>query len=124
MMIEIHDLIGKPYKTHGRGPDAFDCYGLVIEVEKRLGRSLPDYFYTETGKDFNSRLIDETKPTIGARRVESPSLGDVIVLRSGERPTHVGVCLGDGNFIHCGKHGVRVETVSSWTKRTEGFYRW
>ena len=31
------DLIGKPYEPHGTGPEAFDCWGLCVEVLKRLG---------------------------------------------------------------------------------------
>ena len=33
MLLDIDDLLGVPYKVHGRGPDSYDCYGLVIEVE-------------------------------------------------------------------------------------------
>lgn len=123
-MIEIRDLIGKPYLVHGRGPDAYDCYGLVIEVARRHGKSLPDAFYSETSREFNSDLIDATKPTIHATRIDKPVEGAVVVMTVGGEPNHVGTCLGDGNFIHCGKYGVRVESLASVSKRIEGYYTW
>lgn len=123
-MIELRDLIGKPYIVHGRGPEAYDCYGLVLEVAHRYGKSLPDAFYESTSREFNADLIDTTKPTIKAQRIDTPIEGAVVVITVGKEPNHVGVCLGDGNFIHCGKYGVRVETLASVSKRIEGFYTW
>lgn len=123
-MIEIRDLIGKPYKVHGRGPDSYDCYGLAIEACKRFGKILPDAIYSETDRIQNAHLIDSQKPSIQAIRVEKPSAGVVVALKVGGVASHIGVCLGDGNFIHCEKNGVRVETLASWNRRTEGFYTW
>ena len=42
-MIDVNDLIGKPYKLGGTGPYQYDCWGLVREVYHRLGRDLPGY---------------------------------------------------------------------------------
>ncbi len=35
------DLIGKPWKLGTRGPDEYDCYGLVWEVGRRVGIEYP-----------------------------------------------------------------------------------
>ena len=35
------DLIGRPYAYGARGPEAFDCWGLVLELRRRLGLPLP-----------------------------------------------------------------------------------
>ena len=32
----LADIVGKPYKIGGRGPNAFDCWGLVRYVYKEL----------------------------------------------------------------------------------------
>jgi len=40
--IDVSDLIGIPFLRGGRGPDAFDCFGLVREVQRRRGIELPD----------------------------------------------------------------------------------
>jgi len=40
---QIQDLIGKPHVLGARGPDAYDCWGLCVEVYARAGVRLPDY---------------------------------------------------------------------------------
>jgi len=42
------DLLDKRYEKGARGPDAYDCYGLVMEVFKRAGVALPDYGCAES----------------------------------------------------------------------------
>jgi hypothetical protein len=43
--LDVNDLIGKPWRLGGRGPDAFDCWGVVREVLQRMlpGLPLPDW---------------------------------------------------------------------------------
>jgi cell wall-associated NlpC family hydrolase len=43
-----HELIGAPYAYGARGPDAFDCWGLVLEMRRRLGLPLPPDFASRT----------------------------------------------------------------------------
>ncbi len=39
----LSGLIGKPWRANARGPDAFDCYALVVFVQGVLkARALPD----------------------------------------------------------------------------------
>lgn len=124
-MIEIRDLIGKPYAPHGRGPDFFDCYGLAIEVCRRFGKRLQDKASKETDVLSNKSLITDMKATIHASKQHLPTAGSVVVLRVVGHPCHIGVCLGDGNFIHAMKDlGVHVDSLSSWKHRIEGFYTW
>lgn len=125
MMVSLRDLIGKPYAIHGRGPDAYDCYGLAIEVCSRLGLHLEDAFYDELGNGVEERLIDETKASIQAIKVDVPGLGVIVELKIAGEPRHIGVCLGDGTFIHATqKIGVRTSELSAWSKRIEGYYTW
>ena len=43
-MLEYGDLIGVPFVGNGRSKETgFDCYGLVQEMFRRAGRTLPDY---------------------------------------------------------------------------------
>jgi cell wall-associated NlpC family hydrolase len=40
----INDYVGKPYLLGARGPDAYDCWGLVMAVYRdQLGTTLPDW---------------------------------------------------------------------------------
>src|SRR6187399_3217256 len=43
--VDVNDLIGKPWRLGARGPDAYDCWGLVREVLQRMrpGEALPDW---------------------------------------------------------------------------------
>ena len=44
-MIDYSDLIGVPFKNQGRDKNiGLDCYGLVMEVYKKLGIQLPEYY--------------------------------------------------------------------------------
>ena len=43
-MIRYDDLIGVPFKNHGRDvKTGLDCYGLVMEVYRRFGIRLPEF---------------------------------------------------------------------------------
>ena len=40
----VIDVLGKPWIPGGRGPDEFDCYGLLWWVQKKyFGQTLPDF---------------------------------------------------------------------------------
>jgi cell wall-associated NlpC family hydrolase len=124
-MESLRDLIGKPYAIHGRGPDAYDCFGLAIEVCRRFGRKLDDSFYDEVSADTGKRLIDETKSALKAERIPGPEQGAIVEIFIAGSPRHIGVCLGDGTFIHATqKLGVRTSELSAWSKRIEGYYTW
>lgn len=40
---DLEALIGRPFRDGGRGPEAFDCWGLVIRVRGLGGLATPDY---------------------------------------------------------------------------------
>ena len=52
----VKDLIGIPYKDHGRDFSGMDCYGIAIEVLKRFGKNLPDVFYDKTSIENNKTV--------------------------------------------------------------------
>ena len=124
------ELIGRPYRTGGQGPDAFDCWGLVRWViAQRFGRELPAILVE----------LDDLRAVLLAFRdhperqrwtaVQEPDEGDCVLLRQSRHPIHVGVWLGvdGGGVLHAVEgNGVVFQRVrdllaSSW--RIEGFYR-
>ena len=109
----IDDLLGKPYRDHGRGPDAYDCYGLAIEVERRLGKTLRDVAY-----DWNDpQLCRAYAPTLGVRRIQSFGRGALVEIVEGGR-LHIGVCLDRQNFIHATRNrGVAVSPIGAYIIR-------
>jgi cell wall-associated NlpC family hydrolase len=102
-------LLGLPYREGGSLPDGFDCSGLVNYVFARHGIAVP--------RDVK-RQASAGSPV--DRRDIVP--GDLVFFATtGSGPTHVGIALGDGRFIHAPKSGevVRLESMSAryWTSR-------
>lgn len=112
------DLLGKPWQKDARGPDAYDCVGLLLEVERRLGRKVPAY--ASDIRVVASALAD-------CERVTEPLPGDAILIRSANPRWHVAVVCGAGCMLHSREGaGVVKERYNSfpWQARIEGFYRW
>lgn len=104
------DLMGKPYKGGGRGPDAFDCSGLVYYAYKKTGVTLP--------------VTAEEQGKSGAEVPrESVLPGDLVIFKI-KRDFHVGIMLNDKEFIHASKsRGVAIDDLSLpyWTRSLQGF---
>ena len=122
MLLDLSDLIGKPYKSHGRGPEFYDCYGLDIEVAKRLGHIVPDLF--KSLKEGDPRDKEYTALSEGLVKTENPIFGDVVIfLNNKGRIFHCGIILKNREFIHCDKQGVRIANIDYYHKKGE-FYTW
>lgn len=117
------DLIGKPFKLGGRGPDSFDCYGLVQEVYKRANTTIPDYLRPEHLAAAHE-VVEH-----GVREWEAvpQMVGSVAVIRIvGRAAAHVGIVLPYSQMLHVWERsgGVCREPLSSWERRIVGFYRY
>ena len=102
-------LRGVPYRNGGSDPSGFDCSGFTQYVFARNGIALPrsveDQF--DEGKKVKPRDL---------------SSGDLVFFKTTSRgPSHVGIVIGDDQFIHApsSKGVVRVERLSAdyWSKR-------
>ena len=122
MLLDINDLLGKPYKIHGRGQDGYDCYGLVIEIEKRLGRFLPD-LYDTVNKMSDVRNVTLATAMAGLTRTDKPDFGDIIVFRKKGKIDHIAVYLKNGDFIHCDFNGVEILNLNYYDRKGE-YYKW
>jgi cell wall-associated NlpC family hydrolase len=110
-------LEGTPYKYGGNSPDTgFDCSGFVVHVfKKSLGKSLPRS--TEEISHFG---------TEESRNELAP--GDLVFYNTlNRRYSHVGIYLGDGQFIHSPSTGKSVTIANMneeyWRKRYNGARR-
>jgi len=120
----VKDLVGIPYKNHGRDASGMDCYGLVIEVLRRMGINMPDVFYPDTRNETNHEILQILENGIPNTKLDKPEEGAVVEILVMGQPSHVGVCLGDGTFIHAMKKiGVVIEPLSRYRHRIKGFYR-
>lgn len=114
-MIRIDDLIGVPYKDHGRDLNGFDCYGLAIEVERRFGFNLKDVVYD----DHALELSAENRPLLNVVEIDKPRAGAIIEMKYGDE-LHIGVCLNSHEFIHMTRSGCRINQIGIFPIR--GFY--
>lgn len=121
------DLIGKPFKDFGRGPDAYDCWGLAREVFHRYGVDLPDFAISCKDSPKVSRTMYQQERKW--RRLQSPVVPCLCVFRCSEIDrklvSHLGVYVGNGRFLHASdKTGVAIERLDHpWWKRVFfGYY--
>src|SRR5690242_17088303 len=93
----IASLIGIPFAYGGRGPDTFDCWGLVRHLHREVhGVEIPDY-------DSPTNLASIAQAVEGGltlwREIESRP-GAVILMRIRGLRAHVGFQLDSYRFIH------------------------
>ena len=124
MITMVDDLIGVPYRLGARLPGpATDCFGLVVECCRRLGRPIPDPFVSSAVHMNAKAWIAERLG--GWRSCANPVAGGVVELRSGEHPAHIGFLLNDVEFLHSlQKTGAVISRLDRdpWNARIIGFY--
>ena len=105
--------LGTPYVYGGESPKGFDCSGFTRYVYKQFGYDLP---HSATSQWFNSGTYVE-------RADLQP--GDLVLFcdpsrSNGKACSHVGVYIGDNEFVHAssGSSGKYVRISSL----TEGYY--
>lgn len=124
--MEFEELIGIPFKTHGRDLNGFDCYGLAIYVSRGFGHELPDFQYKHANTDTVSANYTSVIAELGERieKVRFPNREDLILFFDDKhRATHIGVAIDKYRFIHCDAQGVRVSRFDSYGKSFE-VYKW
>lgn len=96
--------VGKRYIFGATGPNAFDCSGLVQYVYQKAGKTiLPRTTYTQVN--------------IGKRvAMNHLKKGDLLFWGSKTAPYHVGIYVGNGQFVHAAtpSQGVRKQTISPY----------
>ncbi|MDP6450100.1 MAG: C40 family peptidase [Lentisphaeria bacterium] len=91
--------VGSPYRYGGRGPNAFDCSGLVVYSYQAAGVKVPRtsalQFKAATPVD-----IDAARP------------GDLLFFSYSRKTSHVGIYLGNQQFVHAPSSGGNVSVQS------------
>lgn len=116
--IAIHalGLVGTPYRYGGNTPDSgFDCSGLIGYVYRHAQGYAPPR--TVAQLDTWGLIIDP-----GEVRT-----GDLVLFGSGRTPSHAGIYVGNGRFVHAPSSGgtVRLDSIHSryWSNQNPSFRR-
>jgi len=90
-------MVGRPYRTGGAAPaSGFDCSGLVQFSFRQAGVLLP-------------RSAAEQRQAAARVHVSHLRHGDLLFFDlQGKRNSHVGIYVGDGQFVHAPSTGKRV----------------
>ena len=109
--------LGIRYRWGGKSPETgFDCSGLVLySAQQSLGLKLPP-------RSYDIALFGSDVPRTDLQ------VGDLVFFNTlGRRNSHVGVYLGDDQFVHSPAAGgvVRIEDMKQayWSKRFNGARR-
>lgn len=123
MTLIVEDLIGKPFEYGGRGPEKYDCWGLMMELYRRIGVEIPDYRSPTTWAEIASLMNQELRLW---EEVPRRTLHSVMHIRIKSEPHHVGLFLGGDRFIHAsnGARSVCIEPASRWENATVGYYKY
>lgn len=123
-----NDYIGINYKEKGRDKDGLDCWGLVRLIYKEQYQiDLPSFTenYESDEKQKMEQLLAFGKE--GWEKVDTPTIGDVVLLRILGLNVHVGVIVSPNQFIHVREAtNTTIERFDTgiWKHRIEGFYRY
>ncbi len=103
-------LIGKPYSPGGKGPDRFDCSGLIHYVYRSVNIILP--------------LTTERLINVGVEVTRESAMPADIVIFKIKKELHAGIMINRDEFVHASKsRGVAVDTLRSpyWEKNVLTF---
>ena len=106
IVAKARSKIGCPYVWGAAGPNSFDCSGLVQWVHKQCGISTP-----RVAKDIQR-----------GGKSGSGQAGDVICFNV--PATHVGICSGNGKYIHAPQTGELVKEATIRSGRTITYRRY
>jgi cell wall-associated NlpC family hydrolase len=121
----ISVLIGAPFEDLGRGPKAYDCYGIVLAGAKLLGLDLPDYGSVAAHLSQEiSKMAEERKPLF-ERTPPTPGAIVAFTTRTPMVIDHFGLVIDDYNFLHTTRGtGGQICSLDNpmWKSFIEGFY--
>ena len=93
-------MVGVQYRYGGASPDeGFDCSGLVYYAYMQNGQAVPRTSQAQFGAATPIPLAEATP-------------GDLLFFRDQEKLSHVGIYLGDGEFVHAPSTGDSVRVAS------------
>lgn len=125
-------FVGLPYADRGRGPDGWDCWGLVrLVYADRLGIVLPSYdeLYTSSIERTEiAAIVAQEAAASSWKSVQGePAELDVLWFRRGRHDAHCGIYLRQGLMLHMASRDcAKIESLDDprLAVRLTGIYRW
>ena len=131
--MDTRPYLAAPFAAGGRTPAAWDCWGCVRWIsEHEFGRPLPEY----PGAGVHDSEIDQRdllrvirERVAEFQKVDDPAPGDIVLLRTRQRPLHVGIVV-DTQPLMMMHAEASIDTAverlhtSMWRHRIEGYYRY
>lgn len=93
-------MVGVDYRYGGSNPEqGFDCSGLVYYSHTKVGEQVPRVSYAQLAAS-DEVAEDDLQP------------GDLLFYRINGKPSHVGIYIGHGRFVHAPSSGKKVSVSS------------
>lgn len=86
------DMIGVSYQYGGATPRGFDCSGLVYYTHRQVGVDVPR---TSAAQLWAAKSVS----------LSNAQPGDLVFFRINGKISHVGIYVGDGQFVHAPQTG-------------------
>lgn len=104
VIAEAKKLIGIPYVYGGQTTAGFDCSGFIYYVYKMAGSTMS----RQSSDGYYNRSY----------YIDSPQVGDLVFFQNTYRQgiSHLGIYLGNNQFIHAGSSGVMISNLTGYWK--------
>ncbi|QDP41441.1 LysM peptidoglycan-binding domain-containing protein [Radiobacillus deserti] len=113
LITEATALFGSPYLYGGSDPAGFDCSGFIFYVYNLAGKNIARY----SSDGYYNRSF----------YVQKPQIGDLVFFENTYKQgiSHVGIYVGENQFMHAGDNGVTVSDLSNsyWQQHFDGYKR-
>jgi cell wall-associated NlpC family hydrolase len=117
---EYIDLLGIPFERGARGPNSYDCYGLAMEMFRRIGVAVPDFKSPGTLEEIADLV---RRKEARWNKVPFGQVHSLVTLRVEGLVAHVGFMIDADRFIHAFEPtGVTTERLRNGSFKPLGFY--
>ena len=120
------DLLGKPFLLGGRGPNHYDCWGICLEIGRRVKIQYPtDFTPTDT---INQDIIIQSVKDQNFIKIDKPEPFCIVTFKiTPPFIDHCGIIMSDcRHFLHTmSNHSVTLQRLDHkiLLPRLDGFYR-